>query len=259
MESLPVAAALAEKWVSSPGSRSSLVGIHPTLPLSASSLTFPLSTPARILTGLGSQWQWLPGLVDISHRISSHLGRCAGSANTSSTRPQSAPDELHTMDQRAPRPLIHNPNHQSSPSGPPPAQPTVYQPPSSQQPPVQIPFSDPFSQRRAPDPFLPNTQSQRRGSYGLSSGREPVTSVNADRNPLAAPWPPTSGTYIPHLLLKTARSYRTTCFAPLFLSIWQRIHGFKQCFRLVGRADSPCAHRSLKLVTLGVACRITCR
>ena len=91
------------------------------------------------------------------------------------------------MDSRPPRPLIHNPNHQSSSSSSSSSssQPTVYQPPSSQQPPVQIPFSDPFSQRRGPDPFMPNAQSQRRGSYGREHG---------DRTPLAAGWPPTSGT-----------------------------------------------------------------
>jgi len=90
-----------------------------------------------------------------------------------------------TMDSRPPRPLIHNPNHQSSSSSSSSSQPTVYQPPSSQQPPVQIPFSDPFSQQRRPDPFMPNAQSQRRGSYGREHG---------DRAPLAAGWPPTSGT-----------------------------------------------------------------
>ena len=102
------------------------------------------------------------------------------------------------MDQRPPRPPIHNPNHQSSMQGPPPTQPTVYQPPSSQQPPVQIPFSDPFSHRRGPDPFMPSSQSQRRGSYGLPSGREPATVIHNERAPLAAPWPPTTGTSVLH-------------------------------------------------------------
>ncbi|KAF2428730.1 Rxt3-domain-containing protein [Tothia fuscella] len=105
------------------------------------------------------------------------------------------------MDQRQPphsysrsqdRPLIHNPNHQ------PPTQQqqqqqqqshsTLFHPPSSQQPPVQIPFSDPF-QRRAHDPFLPNTQGQRRGSYGL--GRDAVSGGgHGERPQLAGAWPP---------------------------------------------------------------------
>jgi hypothetical protein len=146
------------------------------------------------------------------------------------------------MDQRPPRPLIHNPNHQSSLQGPSPAQPTVYQPPSSQQPPVQIPFSDPFSQRRAPDPFMPNAQPQRRGSYGLQSGREPTTGIHGDRNPLGPPWPPTSGTCTLSYLAQDCSIYHTILFSSALSTIRQRFQGFKQCFRLVRRRLNLCRH-----------------
>jgi hypothetical protein len=115
------------------------------------------------------------------------------------------------MDQRQPphsfpraqdRPLIQNPNHAPAAQQPSPSpsqsqsqsHSTLYHPPSSQQPPVQIPFSDPF-QRRAPDPFLPNTHA-RSGSYNLSSGREAVSGAHGDRPALAGAWATTTGMHI---------------------------------------------------------------
>lgn len=69
------------------------------------------------------------------------------------------------------RPFIQNPNHHpnnnTSTTSAPPPHPSYpqYQPPQASQPPVHVPFADPFQRR---DPFLPAAP-QRRGSYGMSS------------------------------------------------------------------------------------------
>lgn len=217
-------------------------------PHSAPTHTFPPAHLQRPKSPrLTRPWRWLVAIAESSLRTSSHLA-CAQALRTQISLPdlQLRQTQIHKMDQRPSRPLIHNPNHQSSLQGPPPAQPTVYQPPSSQQPPVQIPFSDPFSQRRAPDPFLPSAQPQRRGSYGLQSGREAATGIQADRNPLGAPWPPTSGTYTfftsyTRPLAFIIRSF--LFFSPCYLPFGGDFHGFKRCFpakatpRLVATAD----------------------
>lgn len=88
--------------------------------------------------------------------------------------------------------MMHNPNHAGQP--PPQTHTTFYQPPTSQQPPVQIPFSDPFLPRRA-DPFLPNTQTQRRESYGIHSGRDGGGSApHSERPQTGNMWQNASGT-----------------------------------------------------------------
>jgi hypothetical protein len=125
---------------------------------------------------------------------------------------------IHEMDQRQPphsfprsqdRPLIQNPNHAPAPQqqSQPQPQSTLYHPSTSQQPPVQIPFSDPF-QRRAPDPFLPNTHAQRRGSYGLPSGREAGSGGHGDRAPLAGVWGSTTGMHPFHNHIRARGSRR---------------------------------------------------
>jgi len=85
----------------------------------------------------------------------------------------------HPFSRPPDRPLIHNPNHQA---GPQPQHPPFY-PPVSQQPPLQVPFPDPFQRR---DPFMPSAQGQRRDSYGMG-GRDTLA-INGDRPQLGTGW-----------------------------------------------------------------------
>jgi len=94
--------------------------------------------------------------------------------------------QSHPFSRPPDRPLIHNPNHQT---GPQPQHPPFY-PPVSQQPPLQVPFPDPFQRR---DPFMPSAQGQRRDSYGIG-GRDTL-GLNGDRPPLGGPWGNGAGTF----------------------------------------------------------------
>ncbi|RDI82032.1 hypothetical protein Vi05172_g7872 [Venturia inaequalis] len=96
------------------------------------------------------------------------------------------------------RPLVDNPNYhtqqapQEQQQQQHPPQSTRFPPSSYQQASAQIPFADPF--RRAPDPFLPNPQAQRRESYGLAAVRDAVSSAHAERPVLGGAWPGPAGT-----------------------------------------------------------------
>lgn len=103
----------------------------------------------------------------------------------------------HDMDPRQPqhpfprqtdRPLIHNPNHQSAAPAQQPQAYSNYAPPVSQpQPPVHVPYSDPYTSSRR-DPFLPTPpQQRRRGSYGLQSG-DGVPAIQAERQVMNGGW-----------------------------------------------------------------------
>ncbi|OCK80846.1 Rxt3-domain-containing protein [Lepidopterella palustris CBS 459.81] len=94
----------------------------------------------------------------------------------------------HPFNRPADRPLIHNPNHQSAP---PPQQPQSYSgyptPVSQPQPPVHVPFSDPYTSSRR-DPFLPTASPQpRRGSYGLHNG-DGISAIQPDRKAMNGSW-----------------------------------------------------------------------
>lgn len=169
------------------------------------------------------------------------------------------------MDQRHPphnysrsqdRPLIQNPNHQppSQPPPPPHSHATLYHTSSSQQPPVQIPFMDPF-QRRAPDPFLPNTQGQRRGSYGVPPARDAVSvGGHTDRPSLAGAWLSTTGTqeHFLHLAYISRAGGSNVISAHPFLQLMGRLHNIYHQIKplLQGLDDSTAGFRCVAPVGL---------
>lgn len=112
---------------------------------------------------------------------------------SSCSHARSPPSPPRTMDSRQPqhgfhaRPqdrLIQNPNHQPNMQPQHPPYPSYA--PSTSQPPVHVPFSDPFPRHN--DPFMPASQHQRRASYGLHGG-DAAPSVQADnRAPLGGAW-----------------------------------------------------------------------
>ncbi|KAF2141385.1 uncharacterized protein K452DRAFT_38772 [Aplosporella prunicola CBS 121167] len=91
--------------------------------------------------------------------------RCAASHASESPVSTHARTPTTTMDSRPSqgRPFQSSASQSSHPAAYP-----QYGPPTASQPPVHVPFSDPFQHR---DPFLPSAQ-QRRGSYGLQGGTE---------------------------------------------------------------------------------------
>lgn len=93
------------------------------------------------------------------------------------------------------RPLIHNPNHQSAAPTQRPQAYSNYAPPVSQpQPPVHVPYSDPYTSSRR-DPFLPTPpQQRRRGSYGLQSG-DGIPAIQAERQVMNGGWGNTGTIY----------------------------------------------------------------
>jgi hypothetical protein len=72
--------------------------------------------------------------------------------------------------------------------------------PTSKQPPLHVPFSDNY-RNPAPDPFLPNPQSQpRRNSHGLNNGGRDIGHISRDSGGSA--WSSTSGMYNDYFCLR---------------------------------------------------------
>ncbi|KAF1991407.1 Rxt3-domain-containing protein [Aulographum hederae CBS 113979] len=86
----------------------------------------------------------------------------------------------HPFSRPPDRPLIHNPNHQPAPQ---PQHPPFY--PSASQPPLQVPFNEPYQRR---DPFLPRAQQhERREGYGYP-GRDTLSALNNGERPPPGGW-----------------------------------------------------------------------